>query len=158
MQVNLQLQAEEYRLTLLHNDDNNAWQCRLHYPLPASLPAVCSQALHIFLLEGNTRVRLARFGVLMGQTPSVIAEVHLHADWLEADTLCQAMEATAVGAHVLWPVLPALMTAEVARLYLHTRPATGAGAEKLPLRQRPKRGGRGTYRTAEKGADLCQPL
>jgi hypothetical protein len=157
VQVDLQLRAEEYRLTFLHNDDDT-WQCRLHYPLPASLPAVCSQALHIFLLEGNTRVRLARFGVLMGQTPSVIAEVHLHADWLAADTLCQALDATAVAAHVLWPVLPALLTAEVARLYLHTRPATGAGADTLPLWQRPQRGSRGTHRTAKKGADLCQPL
>jgi hypothetical protein len=116
--VSVPLHDRVHLVRLVQSEAHGTLQCRLEQPLRDTLSAMCRQAVGAFLLEGNTRIRLARLSLLpTGQ--GVVADVCLAPTWLDVVTLGQAMHAVAVAAHVIWPVLPALATEAVAQLYLY---------------------------------------
>jgi hypothetical protein len=107
-------------VTLQQLEPGGTLRCWQEQPLPATLSPVCRQAIGAFLLEGNTRLRLARCSLRAGDQLGVMAEVSLAPAWVNVVTLGQALDAVAVAAHLVWPVLPALATETVAQKYLQT--------------------------------------
>jgi hypothetical protein len=116
--VTVPLQEHVHLVTLQQLGPSGTLWCRLEHPLPVMLSAVCRQAIGAFLLESNTRLRLARFSLLDGDQYGVLAEVSLEPDRVNVVTLGQALDAVAVAAHLVWPVLPAFTTETIAQMYL----------------------------------------
>jgi hypothetical protein len=119
--VTVPLKAQVQIVRLVQMEANGRVHCRLEHPLPTALPTVCRRAVGTFVLEGNSRLRLVRLGHMAAAHNGVVAEVSLEPDWVDVMALGQALDAVAVAAHLIWPVLPALATEEVARHYLQTR-------------------------------------
>lgn len=117
--VRVSLQEHVHLVRLAMATDGILW-CGMACPLPWLPAPVCQRAIHAFMLESNTRLRLVRLSYTVEAQTGVVAEVGVPPDWLDVTTLGQALEAVAVAAQLLWPVLPTLAAEDVARLYLQT--------------------------------------
>ncbi|MEE8301517.1 MAG: hypothetical protein V3S24_03670, partial [Candidatus Tectomicrobia bacterium] len=121
--VKVPLRQQVHQVNLALRPDAGTLRGYLEYPLPSSLAVVCQRAIGAFLLESNARLRLVRLGIACttDTTDCVVAEVSLDLSCVQADAIGQLLDALAVAAHLIWPVLPALETEAVARLALQTR-------------------------------------
>jgi hypothetical protein len=131
--VSVPLRQQVHQVNLVLRPDTGTLRGYLEYPLPSSLAAVCQRAIAAFLLEGNARLRLVRLGLtrMADATDCVVAEASLALSCVQADTIGQLLDALAVAAHLIWPVLPALNTETVARLALQTRDMSGVAGCRL---------------------------
>ncbi len=121
--VDVPLRQQVHQVNLVLRPDAGTLRGYLEYPLPSSLPIICQRAIGAFLLESNARLRLVRLGIAAtaDTTDCVVAEASLALSCVQADAIGQLLDALAVAAHLIWPVLPALETEAVARLALQTR-------------------------------------
>lgn len=120
--VNVALRQQVHQVHLGLSTEAGTLRGYLGHPLPPSLPFVCQRAIGAFLLECNARLRLVRLNLTSANC--VVAEVSLALSCVQADTIGHLLNALAVAAHLIWPVLPALQTEAVARLVLQTRDVT----------------------------------
>jgi hypothetical protein len=121
--VNVPLRQQVHQVHLGLMSNTGTLRGYLEYPLPSTLAVICQRAIGAFLLQSNVRLRLVRLGITptADTTDCVVAEASLALSCAQADAIGQLLDALAVAAHLIWPVLPVLETEAVARLALQTR-------------------------------------